>query len=82
MAHNQVPIDSIYDGVEITPNDSSILLFTTRGIYIAQDGDLSVQMQSGAVLLFRNLAGGIVHPIRAIKVFATGTTATGILGLR
>jgi hypothetical protein len=36
---------------------------------------------SGATVTFQNLPAGSLLPVRATRIFATRTTATGILGL-
>jgi hypothetical protein len=39
-------------------------------------------MADGADLLFSNLAAGVVHPLAVTRVYATNTTASGIIALR
>lgn len=65
----------------ITPNDSTVLSQFTRGIYVGVSGDVRVDMADGSTVTFVGLASGSVHPIAAKKVYATGTTATSILGV-
>jgi hypothetical protein len=71
---------SAQSAVTITPNDSTVFS-PTRGIYVAVTGDVKVDMSDGATVTFTGLSSGSVHPIAARKVYATGTTATGIVGL-
>lgn len=66
----------------ITPNDANYLIAPTRGIWVGVAGNLRVQMVGGAIETFENAIAGIVHPLRVIRVFATGTGATGIRGVR
>jgi len=67
----------------ITPNDGSDLAFATRGIYIGGFGNLRVDMQDGgAAVTFVGVNAGSVLPVRASKVYATGTTAINLVGLR
>jgi hypothetical protein len=68
-------------GFAITPNDSTDLSDVTRGIYAGTGGDLVVILREGATLTFANLPGGTVLPVRAARVKATGTTASGLIGL-
>ncbi|WP_172122687.1 MULTISPECIES: hypothetical protein [unclassified Devosia] len=65
----------------ITPNDSEPLIEATRAIYIGAGGALSVTLLSGAQVVFVNLSGGSVLPVRVVQVKASGTTASQILGL-
>ena len=77
----QTAVSSADYGFEITPSDSVDLPQVTRG----------VQAQSGGVIVWLNMFddepqialvpsfGGT--PIRARRIFASGTTATGLVGL-
>lgn len=66
----------------IAPSNDNQLDIVTRGIYVGVSGDLKVDMDdSGTAIAFVGLASGIIHPIRARKVYATGTTATNIVGV-
>lgn len=64
----------------ITPNN--IATFgPTRGIYIGAPGDVKVTMFDGSEVAFTGLAVGVIHPISVTRVYVTGTTATGIIGV-
>jgi hypothetical protein len=67
----------------ITPDDDTDLAQTaTRGIYVGTSGDLAVIPLNGEdPVVLPNLAAGIIHPIRARRVRATGTTAVDIIGV-
>lgn len=67
--------------VAITANDSAALARTTRGIYVATTGTLKVDMADGSTVTFTGLAAGMIHPIAVSKVYLTGTSATGIIGV-
>lgn len=66
----------------ITPNDSANLAHFTRAIYVGTTGNLRVEMVGGQDVIFTNLQGGVLYPLRVRKVFATNTTAAAIVGLR
>lgn len=66
----------------ITPSDTEELAYTTRALFVGQDGDVSVTFKSGDTVLLRNLQGGVVYPLRLTAVLASGTTATDLVGLR
>lgn len=78
---------SAASGLTVTPNDSNNLLMDgsyaipTRGVYVGTGGNLAIQWANGTNSTFTNVASGTVLPIKAIKVLATGTTASGILAL-
>ncbi|MFT3772986.1 MAG: hypothetical protein QM820_46985 [Minicystis sp.] len=71
----------------ITPNDSSDLAFTPRALLIGAGGTLKLDLlsrdgstrRSGITI---NVSDGQVVPLACIlRVYATGTTATPIIGL-
>ena len=66
----------------ITPSDSVVLPATTRALYVGTAGNLRAQMVSGEVVTFTNLVAGSFYPLRLSQVMATGTTASGLIGLR
>lgn len=65
----------------VTPHDTNTIA-PTRGIYVGTAGNLKVMMNDGTALTFTAIAAGIVHPIAAIMVYSTGTTASNIVALR
>lgn len=66
----------------ITPDDAIALDFVTRALYVGQTGDVALELKSGDVVTLRNLQGGVIYPMRAVRVLATGTTAADLVGLR
>lgn len=67
--------------VAITPSDSTDLTTPTRGIYVGVSGDLKVDLVGSGTVTFVGLAAGIIHPIAAKRIYATGTDSTDILGV-
>lgn len=65
----------------VTPSDGSDLSETTRALYVGTGGALAAVMASGATVSFGSVASGTLLPIRVVRVLATGTTASAILGL-
>lgn len=66
---------------DVVPDDTSPLPSPTRAIYVGNGGHLCVTLLSGATVTFQNLPAGSLLPVRATRIFATRTTATGIVGL-
>jgi hypothetical protein len=65
----------------ITPDDDNDLAHTTTAIYVGVEGDLKVDLSGvGTGITLKGLASGVWHPISVTKVYATGITATDILG--
>lgn len=65
----------------IVPNDSQSLAIATRAVYVGGGGDMRVRMLSGETVTFTGLQAGQFYPLRIVRVLATGTTATGLMGL-
>ena len=65
----------------VTPDDSNDLTNVTRGVYVGASGNVKVDLLGGSTVTFSGLAAGVVHPLRVTRIYATGTTATGILAL-
>ena len=82
VSQANVAVDEpVTDAFTITPDDNSELIYITRAIYVGLDGDIAVQMLDGTTITFQNCVAGSVLPFRIKKIFATGTTATGLIGL-
>jgi len=67
--------------VAVTPNDGADLADTSRALYIGGGGDVKVDMLGSGTVTFVGVAAGTVLPLRADRVYATGTTATSIVAL-
>ena len=65
----------------VTGNDSTDLTNATRGLYVGGAGDVKVTTIGGSTVTFAAVPGGSVLPVRVARVFATGTTATNMIGL-
>lgn len=65
----------------IVPSDSAELSEATRALYIGGAGSLNVMLLSGATVSLSGVAGGSLLPLRLRQVLASGTTATGLVGL-
>jgi len=66
----------------ITPSDTINLPgATVGGIFVGGAGNLTVQpLAGGPAVTFTGITAGTLLPIIANKVFATGTTATAMVG--
>jgi len=65
----------------ITPSDTAELRFVTRSIYVGGTGDITLRLAGDAgQLLIKAVPAGTMLPLRVRQVFATGTTATGLVG--
>jgi len=66
--------------VAITPDDTNDLAREIRCLWVGVTGNVKIRTPGGQEVTLPAVAAGGWHPIRAQKVFATGTTATTILG--
>jgi hypothetical protein len=65
---------------EVTPSDTGDLAQACRAINVAETGAVRVTTVGGdTATVF--VAAGTTFPVRAVRVWATGTTATGIVAL-
>jgi hypothetical protein len=67
--------------VNVTPSDTVDLARLPKGLYISGAGNVVCQNIDGTSATFTAVPAGTVLPIRAKRVLATGTTATGIVSL-
>lgn len=68
-------------GAAITPDDAADLPTVARFLYLGTGGTVVLDTVGGDTLTFANVPDGGMLPVRTRRVRATGTTATGILGL-
>ncbi len=69
------------NGAVVSPSDSVDLPSCARGVYVGTAGDMKVTLYNGDVVTFVGLVGGIIHPICAGRVWATGTTASNLIAV-
>jgi hypothetical protein len=68
------------DAFAITPDDATDLPLATRALNVAQSGYVQLETVSGSLATLY-IAAGVAFPVRARRVLASGTDATGIVGL-
>lgn len=79
---NQVGTNSpARNALAISPDNDTDLTVTVRGFYLGNAGDVKVDMANGGSVVFSNMAAGVIYPIGVKRIYATGTTATNIVGL-
>lgn len=71
----------IEGGFAVTPHDTNELTRVVRGLYIGGFGDVKVTFKGGDTVTFYSVQAGTLLPVRAVKVLATGTSATNIVGV-
>jgi hypothetical protein len=77
---NQTAERSATKAFAITPHDTNRLTQPTRFLAVGVAGTVTVDMLETGTSIQFTLPSGI-HPLRVTKVYATGTAATGLVGL-
>ncbi|OPG91340.1 hypothetical protein B2I21_35160 [Chryseobacterium mucoviscidosis] len=75
--------DVLTGGVTVVPDDEVNIVFPSgttcsKAVYVDGTGDIAAVMADGSELLFNDLAVGVFHRLSVVRIFNTGTTATGI----
>lgn len=65
----------------ISPSDTANFAFTVRGIYVGGEGDVVAVGEDGVAVTFKDVPVGTTLAIRAVRVNATSTDATHLVGL-
>jgi hypothetical protein len=66
--------------VPVTPDDATDLPMPSRALNVAQEGMVRVTTTGGSTATLY-IGAGSGFPVRVTRVWATGTTATGITAL-
>ena len=65
----------------ITPSDSIDMVDAVRMIYVGVSGDVNLVDSRGNTVLHKNVfAGSYLGPFSVMRVMATSTTATNLIG--
>jgi hypothetical protein len=78
---NPLSAASADDYFAITPSNTVDFTHSVRGIYVGATGDVVAVTEGGTAVTFVAAQAGSVLPIRAVRVNATNTTATSLVGL-
>lgn len=88
LRQQAVPSQPVESALAVTPNDGANLVppngdanKATRALLIGGAGNIKIDMADGTTvtLTIPATATGVIQPIAVKKVYATGTTATGIV---
>lgn len=80
MSNIKYKRNSFLGAQEITPSNTVDLATPVSALHISVAGALKVNMANGATVTFASVPVGTIE-IAVTRVFATGTAATGIVGL-
>jgi hypothetical protein len=64
--------------LEVTPNDAEDISHASRAVNVGTSGTLRVTTLGGDIATV-HVAAGLAFPLRVSRIWATGTTATGIV---
>ena len=65
----------------VTPNDSTDLTTIARALYVGGAGNVKIDAADGSTVTFSGVLAGSILPVRAARVYSTGTTATNIVAI-
>lgn len=79
-AYNAPTDSNVYD---IVPNNSANLDIPISQFYVGSGGDVRLETEAGQTVTLHNLAEGVTYvwTFTIVKIFATGTTATNLVGI-
>lgn len=79
---NYSPTFPMYPGgaVTITPSNT-VNLANPSVVYVGSTGNVRVLTAQGDDVTFVNVPAGAVMPVQVIRVYATNTTATNLVGI-
>lgn len=66
--------------VAVTPDDGQDLPAVSRALNVAASGAVQITTAGGDTVSV-TVAAGVVFPVRARRIWAAGTTATGIVAM-
>ena len=66
------------DAAAVTPSDTNNLREPSV-VFVGSAGNVRVLTSQGSDVTFTGVLGGSVLPVQVIRVFATNTTATGLV---
>lgn len=69
------------DAFTIVPSDSVNFTTPARAIYSGAGGDITLVTPGGTTILFSAVPAGMILPVKATRVNATGTIATNLVGI-
>lgn len=73
---------SIEDGVVVTASDTADLEFgVCKGIWVGTAGNVQITTANGRVLVLTSMLAGMVHRVKARRIWSTNTTAVTIVAL-
>lgn len=79
---NSIAAGPMGRGFAITPSDTTVLTQPTRGVWVGGAGTIVVLMNGDTVTVtLLGVATGTMLNLSVVKVMATGTTASSIVGL-
>lgn len=73
--------DSASDWFAVTPSDSADLPQQPRFLFVGNGGDIVAVSRNGKTVTFENVPDGAYLMASPVRILATNTTASGIVGL-
>lgn len=82
MPRYRMPSDPGASAFAVTPSDTEDLVRQTRGLYVGEGGDITVDFSDdGTQILLKAVPTGTTLPVQVKKIWASGTDADFIVAL-
>lgn len=69
------------DAFALTPHDSNNFARLAKRVYVGGAGDIVAVLLSGATVTFKAVPVGTILPVSMVRINATSTTATQLVGI-
>lgn len=71
---------SVRGGYPVVPSDSvNLVQGACNALYVGGAGDIAILDEMGQTVTYTGVAAGLWFPVKAVRVLAAGTTATGLV---
>lgn len=75
------PASRAFDAYAVRSDDTDFATNSTRALYTGSGGDMKVTTVEGDTVTFKSVPAGAILPVRAARLWSTGTTVTDCIGL-
>lgn len=76
---SQLPNSPYQKATVVVPSDATDV--KVRGLYVGMGGDIKLTTKGGSTVTLIGVQGGTFVPVAVVKVFATDTNASNIMGM-
>lgn len=67
--------------VTVSTSDTAVISPMCKGLYVGVGGNVKIRMPDGSTPTYTGMLVGVLYPFQFDMVFATGTSASSIVGV-